>query len=144
MYKVASFEINHIPLLEEIGKTKKPVIVSTGTANIKDIDLENTLKRLVDKIRFYEYFLSFKKDKDGRGFNFEGLLAGLTGGKPIISQRKEDIKIGEDYYSVKLTQPGERFDLGSLSSGFKAAKIKMVEEDPNVQRVKQIIFQALN
>ena len=46
LYKVASFEINHIPLLEEIGKTKKPVIVSTGTANIKDIDLAvKTLKK---------------------------------------------------------------------------------------------------
>ena len=45
LYKVASFEINHIPLLEEIGKTKKPVIVSTGTANIDDIDLAiKTLK----------------------------------------------------------------------------------------------------
>ena len=46
LYKVASFEINHIPLLEEIGKTKKPVIVSTGTADIKDIDLAiKTLKK---------------------------------------------------------------------------------------------------
>lgn len=104
-----------------------------------DIDLENTLKRLVDKIRFYEYFLSFKKDKDGRGFNYEGLLAGLTGGKPIISQRKEDIKIGDEYYSVKLTQPGERFDLGSLSSGFQAAKIELIEDGYEVDDLKRPI-----
>ena len=45
LYKVASFEINHIPLLEEIGKTKKPVIISTGTASIEDVDLAiKTLK----------------------------------------------------------------------------------------------------
>ena len=45
LYKVASFEINHIPLLQEIGKTRKPVIVSTGTASIKDIELAiKTLK----------------------------------------------------------------------------------------------------
>ena len=30
-YKVASFEINHIPLLERISKTEKPVLFSTGT-----------------------------------------------------------------------------------------------------------------
>ena len=108
--------------------------------NIDDgIDLNSTLKRLVDKIRFYEYFISFKIDKDGRGFNFEGLLAGLTGGRPIISQRKEDIKIGDKYYSVKLTQPGERFDLGSLSSGFKAAKIKLSEDGYEIDDLKRPI-----
>jgi len=108
--------------------------------NIDDgIDLNSSLKRLVDKIRFYEYFISFKRDKDGRGFNFEGLLAGLTGGKPIISQRKEDIKIGDEYYSVKLTQPGERFDLGSLSSGFEAAKIELIEDGYGVDDLKRPI-----
>ena len=45
LYKVASFEINHIPLLEAIGKTKKPVIVSTGMASLDDIKLAiKTLK----------------------------------------------------------------------------------------------------
>lgn len=45
-YKVASFEINHIPLLERIGKTKKPVILSTGLAFAQEIKLAiNTLKK---------------------------------------------------------------------------------------------------
>ena len=51
LYKVASFEINHIPLLEEIGSTKKPVIISTGTASVKDVDLAiKTLKKKGQKI----------------------------------------------------------------------------------------------
>jgi pseudaminic acid synthase len=45
-YKVASPEINHIPLLIKIAKTKKPVILSTGLAKISDIDLAiKTLKK---------------------------------------------------------------------------------------------------
>ena len=46
LYKIASFEINHIPLLEAVGKTKKPVIISTGMANIDDVSLAiKTLKK---------------------------------------------------------------------------------------------------
>jgi pseudaminic acid synthase len=38
-YKVASFEMNHIPLIKKIAQTKKPIIISTGMANLKEIDL---------------------------------------------------------------------------------------------------------
>lgn len=37
-YKVASFEINHIPLLQKISETNKPVIISTGIARIEEIE----------------------------------------------------------------------------------------------------------
>ena len=31
--------MNHIPLIKKIAKTKKPIIISTGMANLKEIDL---------------------------------------------------------------------------------------------------------
>lgn len=37
-YKVASFELVDIPLLEKIGETHKPVILSTGMATIDEIE----------------------------------------------------------------------------------------------------------
>ena len=38
-YKIASFEMNHIPLIKKIAQTKKTIIISTGMANLKEIDL---------------------------------------------------------------------------------------------------------
>lgn len=37
LYKVASFENNHMPLIDKLIGLKKPIIISTGLTNLKDI-----------------------------------------------------------------------------------------------------------
>jgi N-acetylneuraminate synthase len=45
-YKVASMDVNHLPLLEYVGSKKKPVILSTGLATLGEI--ETAVKTLSD------------------------------------------------------------------------------------------------
>jgi len=45
IHKVASYEINHIRLLEFLAKTKKPIIISTGASTIEEIDFALELIR---------------------------------------------------------------------------------------------------
>jgi N-acetylneuraminate synthase len=45
IYKIASFEVNHIPLLKYVAKTGKPVIMSTGASTLAEIEeAVNTLR----------------------------------------------------------------------------------------------------
>ncbi len=50
VHKVASFEVVDIPLLEAVGKTKKPVIISRGMSTLKELALAvKTLKKFGTK-----------------------------------------------------------------------------------------------
>lgn len=38
LYKISSFELTHIPLLEHVARTGKPIVLSTGMANKDEIE----------------------------------------------------------------------------------------------------------
>ncbi len=47
IHKIASFEINHIRLIEFLAKTKKPLIISTGASTYDEIDFVlNLIKKI--------------------------------------------------------------------------------------------------
>ncbi|MGH2868556.1 MAG: N-acetylneuraminate synthase family protein [Solirubrobacteraceae bacterium] len=37
-YKIASYEVNHLPLIQRVGRTGKPLLISTGMASLGDIE----------------------------------------------------------------------------------------------------------
>lgn len=49
IHKIASFEINHIRLLEFLAKTNKPIIVSTGASNYSEIEFALNILKSNDK-----------------------------------------------------------------------------------------------
>ena len=51
-YKIASFENNHIPLLEKVIKNKKPLIISLGATTKREI---NYLYNFLIKKKFYNF-----------------------------------------------------------------------------------------
>lgn len=51
IHKIASYEINHVRLLEFIAKTKKPIIISTGASTYEEIDFAvNLIKKFHSNI----------------------------------------------------------------------------------------------
>ena len=101
-----------------------------------DISLGKDLNTTKDKIRFFEYGKSFQAEKEGRGFNFEGMLAGLFNGIPIVSKAKEDIIVDGIPYSVKSSEPDSSFDSGTLIYGFRNELQDMEENGVDTTGIK--------
>ena len=51
-YKISSFEMNDFPLLERVIKTKKPMIISTGTSDLREIKevMSYVKKKKINKV----------------------------------------------------------------------------------------------
>jgi pseudaminic acid synthase len=90
-YKVASFEMNHISLIKKIAKTKKPIIISTGMADLKEIDLAyKTAKKNGAKEIIFLYCVSNYPSKIS-DFNFNNIK---------ILKERYNCKVGFSDHSI--------------------------------------------
>lgn len=99
----------------------------------------NNLPNLKDRIRFHEYWNRFTGTTDGRGFAFEGLIAGLFGGETTAKLNyedgyqknpTEDVIIKGGHYSLKFTRDDkERYSLGSYKKRLISFYINVFGEE---------------
>ena len=73
IYKVASFEMTDLPLIKKIARTKKPMIISTGMANLEEIsETFNYAKKYGAKDVTLLYCVS-KYPSDNSDFNINNI-----------------------------------------------------------------------
>jgi hypothetical protein len=81
---------------------KKIITADMGRTFKLGEDVDINFCKPHDKIRFSDYFDSLLEDKDVRGHNFEGLIAGLYDGTLSLRGSKYDLTIEGKKYSVKF------------------------------------------
>lgn len=129
---------NSIPLTKNKAKIVIQKILNKYTENKLKIgenvifnydEYSNGIKLdMRDKIRFQDYFNSIINDKNTRGFNFEGTIAGIFNGRiSTINDSRYDVIIDEKYYSVKFIDSIKPPELGS----FKDVLLDFLKHDEN-------------
>ena len=140
IYKVASFEIAHIPLIQRIAETGKPVIISTGIASLADIetaisyfDMKNiTLLKCTSAYPtpFSEVNLRAMKSL-GEIFGVDVGLSDHTLGSAVpIAAVAIGAKVIEKHFILDKSRGGIDADFSMTSSEFKdmVKGIREVEE----------------
>jgi pseudaminic acid synthase len=150
-YKIASFEMNHIPLIKRVAKTKKPIIISTGMANLKEIDLAyKTAKKNGAKEIILLYCVSNYPSKIS-DFNFNNImiLKDRYNCKIGFSDHSTDnavvataIAAGAEIIEKHIALDGQKkgFDLAFSLKGKEIKNYARVIKDTSLMMGKKIFF----
>jgi pseudaminic acid synthase len=150
-YKVASFEMNHIPLIKKIAQTKKLIIISTGMANLKEIDLAyNTAKKNGAKEIILLYCVSNYPSKiSDFNFNNINILKQRYNCKVGFSDHSTDNKVvaagiaaGAEVIEKHIALEGQKkgFDLAFSSKGKEIKDYAQVIKDTSLMMGKKFFF----
>ena len=117
LYKIASFEITDLKLVERIAKTRKPVIVSTGMARLDEINRAvNLIKKYHNKIILFYCVSGYPTPENEVNLlniqlfkeKFPKLLIGISDhtnsinsslGKRKFDKKDQNNKTNQNYYS---------------------------------------------
>ena len=150
-YKVASFEMNHIPLIKKIAQTRKPIIISTGMANLKEIDLAyKTAKKNGAKEIILLYCVSNYPSKIS-DFNFNNIriLKERYKCKVGFSDHSTDNKVvaaaiasGAEVIEKHIALEGQKkgFDLAFSLKGREIKDYAQVIKDTSLMMGKNFFF----
>ena len=165
-YKIASPEITDINLIKKIAITKKPIILSTGVANLEDIKLAvQTIKKYHNKIVILkctsEYPANYqnlhlqdirllkKKFNCTIGFsdhtldNHAAIIASYLGATVFEKHFKlnDDIKSIDQHFSMKVSKLKSYRD--SIEIGKKIYKSSNLSGFDNISKKKKISNRSL-
>ena len=150
-YKVASFEMNHIPLIKKIARTKKPIIISTGMANLKEIDLAyKTAKKSGAKEIVLLYCVSnYPSSTSDFNFNNIKILKQRYNCKVGFSDHSTDNKVvaaaivaGAEVIEKHIALEGQKkgFDLAFSLKGKEIKEYAQVIKDISLMMGKKYFF----
>ena len=103
IFKVASFEMTDIPLIKKIAKTKKPMIISTGMATLKEITKAYTTAKNEGAKKITLLYCVSKYPSKATDFNLNNIK---------ILKKKFKCKIGFSDHSLD-----NRIAISAISAG---------------------------
>ena len=164
IYKIASPEITDIPLLEKVAKTKKPIFISSGLADKRDIDLaiktlkknkckkivlmkctsaypapinEINLKTIKDFKRLFKINVGFSDHTIG---NVAAIVAVTSGAKVIEKHIKinKNIKTLDNFFSQDLN------NFGKFVKEIRDAESCYGDIDYKISNLQKLIYLDVN
>jgi sialic acid synthase SpsE len=143
--------MNHIPLIKKIAQTRKPIIISTGMANLKEIDLAyNTAKKNGAKEIIFLYCVSNYPSKIS-DFNFNNIkiLKDRYNCKIGFSDHSTDNKVvaaaiaaGAEVIEKHIALEGQKkgFDLAFSLKGKEIRNYVRVIKNTSLMMGKEFFF----
>ena len=140
IYKIASFEMTDLNLIRKVSKTKKPLIISTGMANLKEIEttVKTARKNGANDITLLYCVSNYPSSIDDFNLNNIKILKEKVKCKVGISDHSTDNRVAIASVANGAEVVEKHIALDNQKKGFdidfslKGKEIKKLRDDINV------------